>query len=141
MLPNETSYAESQYPTFDWKQSWKNFCSIIFNPFEKEVIYKHLHLCLATNQRLSLLNQNTVSSCANCSGNNEHTALHMFYECENIKPFFNWLLRMLYNICNFRPISNIRFIYFDTKYTNPNQKHICNMFLYMYIIAIWKTRK
>ena len=141
ILPRENSYAETHYPTFNWKQSWKNFCSTIFNPFEKEIIYKHLHICLATNQRLSIMNLSTARSCTNCSENVDHTALHMFYECENVKPLFQWLLRIFYNICNFRPRSNIKCIYFDTIYTSSNQKNMCNMFLYIYIVILWKTRK
>ena len=120
---------------------WKNFSCTVFNPYEKEVIFKHLHLCLATNQRISVIDQGTLSSCTNCMGNNEHTVLHMFYECESVKPLFQWLLRILYNVCNFMPSSNIKFIYFDTRYSNSNQKNICNMFLYIYIITLWKTRK
>ena len=141
ILPNENSYAETNYPTFNWNQIWNNFTSIIFNPFEKEIIFKHLHLCLATNQRLSMMNRNTTSTCTNCSGNFDHTPLHIFYECENVKPLFQWLLRILLNICNFIPRSNIRFIYFDTMYANRHQKSICNLFLYIYIISVWRSRK
>ena len=141
MLPVERSYAETQYPTFNWKRIWSNFCSIIFNPFDKEIIFKHLHLCLATNRRLAMMRQTATGLCDNCSGHWEHTPLHMFYQCESINPLFLWLLRVLHNICNFKPNSNIRFLYFDIVYTNFYQKSICNMFLYMYIITIWKTRK
>ena len=87
------------------------------------------------------MNLNHISSCTNCLGNIEHTTLHMFYECEHVMPLFHWLLRVLHNICNFRPRSNIKFIYFDTIYNSSNQKNICNMFLYIYIITLWKTRK
>ena len=141
ILPNDNSYAEINYPTFNWKLIWKNFRSIIFNPYEKEIIFKHLHLCLATNQRLAMMRQPTTALCNNCSGNFEHTPIHIFYQCENINPIFLWMLRVLHNICNFKPKSNIRFLYFDTTYENLFQKHICNIFLYIYIITIWKTRK
>ena len=141
MLPSESSYGETQYPTFNWKQIWSNFSGITFNPFDKEIIFKHLHLCLATNQRLAMMRQSTTSLCNNCSGNFDQTPLHMFYMCENIKPLFLWLLRVLLNICNFKPTSNIRFLYFDIVYANLYQKSICNIFLYIYILTIWKTRK
>ena len=101
LLPSENSYAESHYPTFNWKRIWKNSSCTVFNPYEKEVIFKHLHLCLATNQRLSVMDQGTLSLCTNYMGNNDHTAMHMFYECEYVKPLFQWLLRILYNVCNF----------------------------------------
>ena len=43
LIPEEKSYAE------------ENFSNIIFNPYEKEIVFKHLHLCLATNQRLAMM--------------------------------------------------------------------------------------
>ena len=55
LLPEEKSYAEENFPTFNWRQIWKNFSNIIFNPYEKEIVFKHLHLCLATNQRLAMM--------------------------------------------------------------------------------------
>ena len=88
-----------------------------------------------------MMRQSTTSLCNNCSGNFDQTPLHMFYMCENIKPLFLWLLRVLLNICNFKPTSNIRFLYFDIVYANLYQKSICNIFLYIYILTIWKTRK
>ena len=141
MLPKGNSYGEEHYPTFNWEQIWKNFVSIIFIPYEKEIIFKHLHLCLATNQRLTRMGRSTTSLCNKCAENHDHTPLHMFYQCENIRPLFLWLFRVLWNVCKFKPISNFRFLYFDTKYENLYQKTICNIFLYVYILTIWKTRK
>ena len=141
MLPKDNSYAEDQFPTFNWDQIWKKFTCTIFNPYEKEIIFKHVHLCLATNQRLARMNRGTTSSCTNCDGDFEQTPLHMFYECGNIRPLFLWMLRVLLNICNFKPTSHIRFLYFDTTYENCYQKTVCNMFLYIYIITIWRNRK
>ena len=104
-------------------------------------MFKHLHLCLATNQRLTMINLATSSICTNCSGNWEHTPIHIFYQCENIRPLFLWLLRVLLSTCNFRPNSNIRFLFYDNVYENSYQRNICNIFIYIYIITIWKTRK
>ena len=101
MLPKENSLSESQFPTFNWKRIWKNFSCIIFNPNEKEIIFKHLHICLATNQRLSMLNRSTNSLCTKCTGDFVHTPIHMFYECEAVKPLFHWLLRILCYLSNF----------------------------------------
>ena len=84
-------------------------CSTLMT--EKEIMFKHLHLCLATNQRLSVMDPGTLSSCTNCMGNNEHTAIHLFYECEYMMLLSQWLLRILYNVCNFMPSSIIKFIY------------------------------
>ena len=135
-IPTEPSYAETQYPTFNWKRIWANFASTTFNPYEKETIFKHLHLCLATNQRLAMMDLATSSICTNCSGNWEHTPIHIFYQCENIRPLFLWLLRVLVSICKFRPNSNIRFLFFDNVYENSYQRNICNIFIYIYIITI-----
>ena len=44
-------------------------------------------------------------------------------------------------ICNFRPSSNIRFLYFDNFYENVYQKRICNLFLVLYICTVWRSRK
>ena len=138
---SESSYGEENYPTFNWKSIWKNFTNILFYPYEKEIIYKHLHLCLATNHRLAMLGRNTTGLCNKCSDDVDQTPVHMFYQCENVKPLFLWLLRSLFKISNFRPTTNIRFLYFDANYDNPFQRTICNTFLYIYIITIWKTRK
>ena len=103
MLPRENSLAETEYPTFNWKLIWSNFSGTIFNPYDKEIMFKHLHVCLATNQRLAMMGQPTSGLCNNCSGNFDHTPIHIFYQCENINPLFLWLLRVLHNICNFKP--------------------------------------
>ena len=141
MLPKENTYGEEHYPTFNWKKIWNNFVSIIYIPYEKEIIYKHLHFCLATNQRLATMSRSATSLCNNCTNNSDQTPLHMFYHCESINPLFQWLLRILLNVCNFKPNSNIRFLYFDSSYENPFQRTVCNVFLYVYILTIWKTRK
>ena len=141
MLVKDKSYGEVQYPTFNWETIWKNFCSTIFNPYEKEIIFKHLHLCLATNERLAMIGRSTTSNCTRCTGNMNHTALHMFYQYESIQPLFLWLLRVLLNISNFKPISNIKLLYYDVIYDSLYQKTVCNIFLYIYIITVWKNRK
>ena len=132
MLPKEKSYGEEHYPIFKWKQVWKNFTSTVFIPYEKEIIFKHLHLCLATNQRLATMNRSITSLCNKCAANHEHTPLHMFYNCDTISPLFQWLLRVLFNICKFKPTSNIKFLYFDTRYENSYQRTVCNVF-FMFI--------
>ena len=88
-----------------------------------------------------MMGRSSTRSCNKCSDDYDHTPVHMLYQCENIKPLFLWLLRVLLNVCQFKPISNIRFLYFDAIYLNLFQKTICNIFLYVYIITIWKTRK
>ena len=112
-----------------------------FTRMMQEIVFKHLHLCLATNQRLAMMGRSVTTRCAQCSSDMDHTPLHMFYQCEAVKPLFLWLLRVLLNISNFKPISNIKFIYFDTEYTRLYQETICNIFLYVYILTLWKTRK
>ena len=141
LLPHENSYVETNYPTFNWKRIWSNFCSITFNPYDKEIIFKHLHVCLATNQRLARMNPSTSGTCTNCSDNMDQTPLHMFYHCVYIKPVFLWLLRVLLKLNSFKPSTNIRFLYLDNVYSNHHQRNICNMFLYVYIVTIWKMRK
>ena len=122
MLPYETSHAETYYPTFNWKRIWSSFSNTIFNSNDKEIIFKHLHMCLATNQRLAMMNQNASSTCPHCPDDRDQTPLHMFYLCTSIKPLFLWLLRVLLKLNNFKPTSNIRFIYFDNVYRNDHQK-------------------
>ena len=97
---------------------------------EKLFLY---NLCLATNQRLAIMSRSNTSLCNKCDENQDHTALHMFYQCQSIRPLFMWLLRILYYVCSFKSGSNIRFLYFDTIYDNSHQKTICNIFLYIYI--------
>ena len=65
----------------------------------------------------------------------------MYYECDYVKPLFIWILKCLSNVCNFKPSSNIKFIFFDNSYINSYQNIICNLFIYIYVITIWRTRK
>ena len=44
-------------------------------------------------------------------------------------------------ICNFRPDSNIKFLFFDSSYSSVFQQRICSMFVAMYIITVWRNRK
>ena len=65
----------------------------------------------------------------------------MFLECQYTKPLFLWVLKCLLRICRFKPSSDIKFIYFDNVYSNNYQKNICNAFIYIYIMTIWRSRK
>ena len=141
MLPKEKSSAELQYPTFNWTRIWKNYLSVFIHSYDKEIIYKYLHMCLTTNKKLFSLNLINSGNCNKCRTNSEETSLHMFYQCDYINPLFLWILRCISNICNFNPSSNIRFIYFDNVYSNASQRNICNIFIYLYIITVWRTRK
>ena len=141
LLPKEDSLVESQYPTLDWQNIWKNYESLYIYSFDKEIVYKHLHVCLATNKKLFTMNLINSSKCNNCTVDREQTPLHLFYECENIQILFMWLIKVLFYITNFKPVSNIKFIYYDNKYRNRQQKNICNIFLSAYILTIWKFRK
>ena len=141
LLPNENPMVENLYPQFKWKNIWSNFCELKIHPFDKDVIYKHLHVTLATNTRLAMLSVANSSKCNLCRDDKEQTALHMLYECKYISPFYLWLLSILMQICSFKPSSNIRFLYFDNFYKDLYQKRICNLFLVVYICTVWKTRK
>ena len=35
LLTKENSYGEEHYPTFNWKQIWRNFGSTVFLPYGK----------------------------------------------------------------------------------------------------------
>ena len=141
MLPKVKPTAELQYPTFNWENIWKNYANIFIQSHDKEIIYKHLHMCLTTNQRLFTLNLTNSSKCNKCIENREETSLHLFYQCDYAKPIFLWILRCLFHICNFNPSSNIRFLYFDNEFSNTFQRNICNIFIYIYVITIWRCRK
>ena len=141
MLIKEESLAASQYPTLNWQNIWDNYLSLFIYPFEKEIIYKHLHMCLATNKKLFVMNLIDTSKCNKCTTERDQTPLHMLYECEYVKAIFMWLLRVLHYVSNFKPMSNIKFIYFDNTYRNRQQRNICNLFISAYILTIWKTRK
>ena len=141
MLPNEQPLVEYLYPHFNWRTIWSNFCDIRTDPFDKDIIFKHLHISLATRSRLAMFNIANNSTCNLCNDEKEQTALHMFYECTYIAPFYQWFLNILIQVCNFKPLSNIRFLYFDSFYLNVYQKRICNLFLAVYITTVWRTRK
>ena len=141
MFTKEESLAELHYPTFNWQKVRSNYLNIFILSYDKEVIYKYLHICLATNKKLYTMNLINTGNCNKCTSNREETQLHMFYECDYVKPFLLWVLRCLLHLCNFKPSSNIRFTFFDNSYRNTYQRDICNLFIYMYIITIWRTRK
>ena len=52
MLTNEKSSAELQYPTLNWQKIWSNYQSLCIYAVDKEIIYKYLHMCLATKRKL-----------------------------------------------------------------------------------------
>lgn len=141
LLHEEKTLAEIQYPTMKWQKIWSNYLSIFMFSYDREIVYKHLHMVLATQTRLYTMNLVDSSKCNKCTSNREETALHLFYECDYIKPLFIWLLSCLSTSCNFRPASNIKLLYFDSTYRSSSQKNICNVFIYIYIITIWRKRK
>ena len=98
-------------------------------------------MCLAIRRKLFMMNLIDSTKCDKCIGNKEETQIHMFYECDYIKPLYIWVLRCLVNCCNFKPSSNIRFIFFDTSYNTDHQRIICNTFVYIYVITVWRMRK
>ena len=141
MQPIEKPIVENLYQHFNWRRIWSNFCELKIRPFDKEIIYKHLHVCLATNSRLAWFNLANSNTCNLCRDDKEQTALHIFYECTYISPFYQWLLNVLVQICHFKPDSNIRFLYFDCLYANIYQRRVCNLFLAIYISIVWRKRK
>ena len=141
LSPKEKPIIENLYPQFKWKHIWSNFCDLKIYPFDKDIIYKHLHVTLATNTRLAMLNVTDSNKCNLCRDGKEQTALHMLYECTYISPFYHWFLNILMQICSFNPSSNIRFLYFDSFYQDLYQKRISNLFLVVYICTVWRTRK
>ena len=141
MLAKEPSLVETQYPTLNWKKIWDNFLSLYITTYDKEIIYKHLHVVLATNKKLYSMNLINSSVCDKCTSGREQTPLHMFYQCQTVNEVYMWLLRVLLYICNFKPTSNIRCLYLDNTYSNRQQKNMCNIFITAYILTIWKTRK
>ena len=112
MLIKEESLAASQYPTLNWQNIWDHYLSLFIYPFEKEIIYKHLHMCLATNKKLFVMNLIDTSKGNKCRTERDQTPLHMLCECEYVKAIFMWLLRVLHYVINFKSMSNIKFIYF-----------------------------
>ena len=98
-------------------------------------------MVLATQNRLYSMNLIDSNKCNKCMSNREETPLHLFYECDYVKPLFLWVLRCLSHTCDFKPSSNIRFLYFDNTYRSSAQKNICNTFIYFYIITVWRRRK
>ena len=44
ILPKEQPLVENLYPHFKWKNIWNNFCEIKTIPFDKDIIFKHLHV-------------------------------------------------------------------------------------------------
>ena len=141
ILPKEQPLVENLYAHFKWKNIWNNFCEIKTNPFDKDIIFKHLHVSLATRSRLAMFNIANDNLCNLCHEEKEQTDLHIFYECIYIIPFYQWFLNVLVQVCDFKPMSNIRFLYFDSFYRDVYQKRICNLLLTAYIITVWRTRK
>ena len=100
-----------------------------------------MHSSLATNSRLVGMGISQTGDCDKCGIAREQTSLHLFYECRYISPLYFWILDILMYICNFRPDSNIKFLFFDSSYSNVFQQRICNMFVAMYVSTVWRNRK
>ena len=141
LLPKNNSLVDEMYPLFSWKKIWNNICDLKIYPFDKEIVYKHAHSVLATNSRLLRLNIIDSGNCTKCNNDKEQTAFHIFVECSYIAPFYEWLLGLMLYICNFKPNSNIRFIYFDNFYQNTYQQKLVNISVAMYICTVWRHRK
>ena len=129
---------EKKYPLFDWNLIWSNFHSSHMNIYEKDVIYKHLHDVLALKKRLYMLNLSENNLCDICDM--EENAVHLFYSCCRVRSVFNWLLAFIELTCNFKPNSNIKFLYFDFKIEEMTCRNTCIMLLYSYITAVWSCR-
>ena len=129
---------EKKYPLFDWKLIWYNFHSSHINIYEKDIVYKHLHDVLALKKRLYVLNLSESNLCDICDM--EENAVHLFYSCRKVRSTFDWLLGFIDSICHFKPVSNIKFIYFDFKIEEMRCKNICIMLLYSYLTAVWSCR-
>ena len=82
-----------------------------------------------------------TSKCNKFTSDRDKSPLHMFNECEQVKAIIMWILRVLHYVSNFKPMSNIKLIYFDDKYRNGQQKNMFNFFISAYILTIWRTRK
>ena len=98
-------------------------------------------MCLATNKRLCSMNLIASSLCQNCTSGREQTPIHMFYQCQNVNELFMWLMRVLMYVCDFKLSYNLKCIFFDNSFNDNEQKNVCNLFIAMYILTIWKTRK
>ena len=129
---------EIKYPLFDWRCIWKNFHMSDINLFEKDLVYKHLHDVLTVRKRLFMLNLSENDNCNIC--NVEESAIHLFYFCKRIAPVFKEFLTMVKQICNFVPINNIRFIYFDFKIKETPRRNACVLLLYSYLSVVWAFR-
>ena len=141
MMPKDKPLVENLYQQFNWNKVWPNFSELKIRAFDKDIIFKHLHVCLATNSRLAWFNLANSNTCNLCDEDREQTALHIFYECTYIAQFYQCFLNILIQICNFEPNSNIKFLYFDSSYENNYQKKVCNLLLAAYISTVWRNRK
>ena len=133
MLTKEESLAESQYPTFNWQNIWTNYLSLFIYFFDKEVIYKHLHVCLATNKKLYKINLVNSDKCNKCTANREQTSIHIFYEFENIKALFMWLIRVFFMspILNQYQISSLYTLTINTE-IGSRETHVIYLYLHTF---------
>ena len=83
-----------------------------------------------------MMGRSATALCNECADNQDHThtpSYAMFYQCVNINPLFQWLLRVLFNVCKFKPTSNIRFLYFDNRYDNFSQIYMQHIYFYLHL--------
>ena len=73
MFIEEKSLVELQYPTMNWQKVWSNYRSIFIYSYDKEIVYKHLHMVLATHNRLFRMNIIESSKCYKYTANREDT--------------------------------------------------------------------
>ena len=62
-----------------------------------EKFFINIFICLATHNKLFVMNLVNSSVCNKCTTDSEQTPLHMLYQSEYLKPIFIWVFKCLFN--------------------------------------------
>ena len=124
----------------NWEKNWLNLSKMNINRKVKEFQWKCIHRIIYTENRLKIMHMSN-GKCHLCDEiNNIETLEHLFYQCNNVKPLIETVVRNL-QLCNF--INDEVLVEKDILLgicTENSSNFIVNAIILYFKWAIWKIR-
>ena len=92
----------TEFPAIDLKSSWKIVCNKFIDPEVRACMYKTVHGVLPTNVFLFNYTSQRFSHCTFCGRRFEETIYHLFINCSQIIPIWEFLKDYFWKLCNHR---------------------------------------
>ncbi|XP_053403618.1 uncharacterized protein LOC128558442 [Mercenaria mercenaria] len=122
----------------NWNCTWSNLYRCYSTKKAKQFQWKFLHNCIFTENKLSLMRLSN-GICNMCKSHRE-TLIHLFWECEKVKPIWKYIQTILeepFKILNIKNIFSFEDIAFGLSSNNVN---LINTFIFETKWHIWKFR-